>query len=290
MEYRIQAATEEDEPFLKELFFDARAAEFAPLRLPEPALAQLMEMQYRAQKSGYAQQFPAAESSIVWMGPYRVGRMVVSVAADAIRLVDIALLTPFRGSGMGGRLIEGLCHRARETGLPLRLSVRAANRAVNLYKRLGFVPRSQTAMDIEMEWGGASATETANDHQAGQQQASEEQAPNSEPVTPGLTGAYFRGIRGRTVVCNREGAEPLLLKLANVNALRKDPNPVVDAGDSFALSFEADAKFMLPQGIYELEFDDGYRAGIFLVPLAAANGVVTYESVFNRMQRRPAQA
>jgi len=290
MEYRIQAATEDDETFLKELFFDARAAEFAPLRLPEAALAQLMEMQYRAQKSGYAQQFPAAESSVVWMGPYRVGRMLVSAGAEAILLVDIALLTPFRGSGMGGRLIEGLCSRAREAGLPLRLTVRSGNRAVNLYKRLGFVPRGQTAIDIEMEWGGASAAEPAPEQPASAQQTGNAETLNGEPVAQGLTGAYFRSIRGLNAVCNRQGAEPLVLKLADVRALRKDPNPEVDAGDSFALSFEADAKLMLTQGIYDLEFDDGYRAGLFLVPLAAANGVATYESVFNRMQRRPAKA
>ena len=285
MEYRIQAATEDDETFLKELFFDARAAEFAPLRLPEAALVQLMEMQYRAQKSGYAQQFPAAESSVVWMGPYRVGRMLVSAGADAILLVDIALLTPFRGSGMGSKLIEGLCSRAREAGLPLRLTVRSGNRAFNLYKRLGFFPRGQTAIDIEMEWGGVSAAEPVPE-----QQTDNEEARDGEPVTPGLTGAYFRSIRGRNAVCNRQGAEPLVLKLADVRALRKDPNPDVDAGDSFALSFEADAKLMLTQGIYDVEFDDGYRAGLFLVPLASADGVATYESVFNRMQRRPAQA
>jgi len=151
MEYRLLPLTEQDEPFLKELYFEIRKPEFLPLGLPEPALAQLLEMQYRAQKSGYAQQFPNLESLVVWVGPYRVGRMLVSAEAGAIHLVDIALLEAFRGNGIGGKMIESLTRRALEGGIPLRLSVRQENRAMKLYTRLGFVRCGESGLNIEME-------------------------------------------------------------------------------------------------------------------------------------------
>jgi len=43
MEYRVAAASAEDEAFLKELFFDVRVPEFLPLQLLESALAQLLD-------------------------------------------------------------------------------------------------------------------------------------------------------------------------------------------------------------------------------------------------------
>jgi GNAT superfamily N-acetyltransferase len=274
MDYRVQAATPEDESFLKELYSDVRATEFSPLNLPEPALAQLMDMQYRAQKSGYAEQFPGAESSIVWVGPYRVGRMLVSAGAAAIHLIDIALLGPFRGHGIGSGLIEGLCRRALEADVPVRLTVRTNNPAMNLYQRLGFIPRSQTAIDIDMEWGGPPCEVSG-------EQATIEAGPAAQP---GLTGSYFRSIRGARAL-HYGAAEPVVLRLASVRTLNADPDASVSLGDSFSLTFEGNSDAMLPQGIHELEFEDGYRAEIFLVPVAAANGTATYESIFNRMQR-----
>jgi ribosomal protein S18 acetylase RimI-like enzyme len=276
MEYRLRPSTAKDEPFLKELFYDVRAVEFLPLQLPQAALHQLLEMQYRAQKSGYEQQFPDMESSIVWVGPYRVGRILVSSSVDAIQLVDIALLAAFRGHGIGRGMIDSLCQRALEAGVPLRLSVRKENRAMKLYKRLGFVRRGERGLNVEMEWGEKALPDAAV-----------EQAVNeSGPVVPGPNGAYFRSICGTRAIVRRDGAERVELKLASVRALRKDADASVTLGDSFALIFEGDSSALLAQRIYELEFEDGYRMDLFLVPVAAANGMATYESIFNRMERK----
>ena len=278
MEYRLRPATAEDEPFLKELFYDVRAAEFLPLQLPEAALGQLLEMQYRGQKSGYEQQFPNAESSIVWVGPYRVGRLLVSTGAAAIQLVDIALLAAFRGQGIGRKMLEALCQLAAEAGLPLRLSVREENRAMKLYTRLGFVRRGEKGPNIEMEWGGVARPDTAG----------EETIPESGPVAPGPTGAYFRSIRGTRAFLERNSAERVVLTLASVRALRPSGRAMVSVGDSFALTFEGDSNGTLVQGVYNLEFEDGYRTEMFLVPIAADKGVTTYESIFNRMKLKAA--
>jgi GNAT superfamily N-acetyltransferase len=275
MEYRLLPFAEQDEPFLKDLYFEVRKPEFLSLGLPEAALAQLLEMQYRAQRSGYAQQFPSLESSVVWVGPYRVGRMLVSPGAEAIHLVDIALLEAFRGHGIGSRLIESLRRRALEAGVPLRLSVRQENRALTLYTRLGFTSRGSNGLYVEMEWGRAAPQESPGC----------DSIQEAGPIVPGPNGAYFRSICGSRVIAQNGPVEKLVLKLASVRPLRRDPNPGVSMGDSFALTFAGDSSAMLAQGTYNLQFEDGNRMDIFLVPIAAAKGVATYESIFNRMSR-----
>jgi GNAT superfamily N-acetyltransferase len=275
MDYRLLPLTEQDETFQKDLYFELRKPEFLPLGLPEAALTQLLEMQFRAQKLGYANQFPNLESSVVWVGPYRVGRMLVSADAAAIHLVDIVLLEAFRGHGIGAALIESLTRRALEAGVPLRLSVRQENRARNLYTRLGFFSRGENGPNIEMEWGGAASPQAAGD----------DSILEDGPIVPGPNGAYFRSICGTQAMVQRGNAERIVFKLASVRALRRDPDPSVALGDSFKLTFEGDSSTMLAQGIYNLEFEHGNRMDIFLVPIASRNGVATYESIFNRMSR-----
>jgi ribosomal protein S18 acetylase RimI-like enzyme len=275
MDYRLRPATEEDEPFLKELSFDLRAPDFLALQMPEAALMQLLEMQYRAQKAGYQQQFPNAESTIVWVGPYRVGRMLVNPGKAALHLIDIALLTAFRGHGIGRSMIESLIERARQAAVPLRLTVREENRAMQLYARLGFVRCGERAMSVEMEWGGAPATPPpAHDsiHESGS-------------IVPGLNGAYFRSVCQTQAIIQKSAGEQIVLKLASVESLRPDRDARVSLGDSFTLTFEGDAGCLLPQGIYELQFEDSHTMEIFIVPIRSAHGIVTYESVFNRMMR-----
>ena len=276
MEFRTLAASADDEPFLRELLRDVRDPEFLQLNLPEAGLAQLMDLQYRAQKQGYEQQFPNLESTILWVGPYRVGRMLLSETVDSMRLVDIALLTAFRGTGIGSRILESLCQRAREAGRPLRLSVRRGNRAINLYTRIGFVMRGDNGMDIEMEWGGREA-KPAVVGEPGSEEGSCEPGPN---------GSYFRGLRGTRAIFRPSVGAPLVLRLAAVTSLRPDRDTNVALGDSFALTFESESTVTLPQGVYLLEFEDGYRMDTFLVPVALENGLATYESIFNRMHRK----
>lgn len=280
MDHRLLPSVDQDEPFLKELYFEVRKPEFLPLGLPDPALAQLLEMQYRAQKSGYAQQFPNLESSVIWVGPYRVGRVLVSAGSEAILLVDIALLEAFRGHGIGSKLIESLVRRALDAGLPLRLTVRQENRARKLYTRMGFLPCGGDGLNIEMEWGG-----TASPEAVGKLAPVAPGPVVPSPVVPGPNGAYFHSICGTQAIVQTTTGKSVVLKLASVSALRRDPDPRVSLGDSFRLNFQGDASAMLAQGIHNFQFEDGCRMEIFVVPIAVANGVATYQSIFNRMSR-----
>jgi len=151
MSVRLRPATEADEAFLANLYCDVHAAEFAPLQLPAAALAQLLQMQCRAQQMSYRAQFPHAEDSILMLAETPIGRMLVAREAGSIRIVDIALLAAFRGQGFGGLCLSKICAEARAAGLSVDLSVRAGNPAANLYRRLGFVETGSNGIDIAMQ-------------------------------------------------------------------------------------------------------------------------------------------
>jgi hypothetical protein len=61
---RLRSASADDAAFCRALFRELRQDQFAPLGLPEILLASLLDQQYRAQQSGFAQQCPQAQTVI----------------------------------------------------------------------------------------------------------------------------------------------------------------------------------------------------------------------------------
>lgn len=112
----------------------------------------LVRMQYDAQLSEYRRRFPGLEESIVLVGSASAGRLYVARSNEEIRIVDISLLPPFRGQGIGSRLLLRLQDESHQSGLPLRLHVWQGNPAGALYRRLGFQPGEPDGMYLAMEW------------------------------------------------------------------------------------------------------------------------------------------
>lgn len=159
MHVALAAAAPSDESFLKDLFRQVRTPEFAALQLPPDALNQLLDMQYRAQKLGYAAQFPSAEHSIILVDATPAGHLVIHRSGTEIHIVDIALLERFRNQGIGATLLSTLSNEARAAGKILSLSVHFANPAQRLYRRIGFQPTSSDGLNITMQLApGTSST------------------------------------------------------------------------------------------------------------------------------------
>jgi hypothetical protein len=93
--------------------------------------------------------YPDARFEIVEHAQEPIGRIVIAATADAIRLVDIALLPGWRGRGIGTGLIGDVLAAADR---PVRLVVRHGSRARALYDRLGFEMVTTDEIEARMEW------------------------------------------------------------------------------------------------------------------------------------------
>jgi ribosomal protein S18 acetylase RimI-like enzyme len=134
----LRPRSPDDEPFLIALYAETRddVVGFGW----EPAQVQeFLAMQYRARESAFAANHPSARSEIVVVDGQPIGRLLVDRRAEAIHLVDIALVTEQRGHGVGTELVTDLIEEALLFNRPLHLTVRCDNRARGLYQRLGFV-------------------------------------------------------------------------------------------------------------------------------------------------------
>lgn len=145
----MRAANASDEAFLLRVFADTRP-EFD--LLDEGQKLALLQMQYNIRQLQYDDAYPNAESMIVIQQDVPVGRILVAEGEREFTLIDIALLSGHRNSGIGSRLIRQLTDRARLSGKPVRLQVLKTNPARRLYERLGFEIVDEQSMYFEMKY------------------------------------------------------------------------------------------------------------------------------------------
>lgn len=111
--------------------------------------------QFFAQQDYYKKVYPDAAYLIIQLGDQAAGRLYLErhLIEGTIRIIDIALLPEFRSQGIGEYLLRSLQEEARQAGKTLSIHVEKFNRALNLYKRLGFEIIHEThGVYLLMEW------------------------------------------------------------------------------------------------------------------------------------------
>ena len=153
MKVTLRPVRLEDDDFLFHLYASTRREEVEGFGwLPEQQTA-FLRMQFSAQKRSYELAYKGMEHSIILDEARPIGRIIVFCTASEVHLVDLSLLSEFRGQGIGSDLIKGLLHEALAAGRCVGLHVEKRNtRARRLYDRLGFVLTSEDEMYCAMRW------------------------------------------------------------------------------------------------------------------------------------------
>lgn len=149
----------EDEAFLFTLYSSTRQEELQSFGWDDTVQNSFLRMQFEAMRQGYRSMFPRAAFSIILAGEEPAGRTVINRTQQEIRLVDISLLHPYRGRGIGTGILSDLLAEALRTGLPLRLSAMKASRALDWYRRRGFHQMGESGPYVHLE---------SSPHKAGQ--------------------------------------------------------------------------------------------------------------------------
>ena len=144
--------TDEDLPFVAELFASTRAEEVAATGWPPEMQRAFLEQQHRAQHQHYRQVNPDGEWLIVERDGAAVGRLYLNESDDELHLMDISLLPEARGGGLGGAIMADLMADAAARARPIGLYVEKFNPARRLYVRLGFEAVEDSGVHDRMLW------------------------------------------------------------------------------------------------------------------------------------------
>lgn len=152
--FTLRPAEASDDAFLFHLYASTRQ-DIASALPPGLQREMLLRVQWMAQRSDYTARHGHGRHQLVLVGGEPAGRLWVARGEGELRLVDVALLPRFRGTGLGTALLRALQAEATEARLPLRLSVARDNPARRLYARLGFHPVAGARTDaphLALEW------------------------------------------------------------------------------------------------------------------------------------------
>jgi ribosomal protein S18 acetylase RimI-like enzyme len=141
-EFRLRPARPPDYSFALALYLDGARRHLSKIgRWDAPRL--------RARfRNGYKQ----AQTRIICVGEKAIGWMQVVEHVGRLYLRQLHLIRPYRGKGIGTRLIKELLRRAEAEGKPVTLDVMHGNPARRLYVRLGFRQTGQDADKAQMIW------------------------------------------------------------------------------------------------------------------------------------------
>jgi GNAT superfamily N-acetyltransferase len=147
----IRQECQQDGIFLAALYASTRQSELAMLGWSAAEQDAFLRMQFDAQSRHYRGAFPAASYSIICVDGEPAGRLIVNRSDHEVRIVDVALLPDFRGTGIGGELIRRVLAEADTAGLPVRCHVLAGNSARRFWERAGFVAQGSDGAYLSME-------------------------------------------------------------------------------------------------------------------------------------------
>lgn len=152
----LRRTTDDDLAFLAEVYASTRREELAVVPWTDDQKSAFLRSQFDAQHQYYRQYYPNCEFLIIEKAsgstPESIGRLYVDRWASEIRLVDIALLPAHRGAGFGGALLQSLLAEGAATGKAVTIHVEATNRALALYRRLGFRHVDSNGIYCLMRW------------------------------------------------------------------------------------------------------------------------------------------
>lgn len=148
----LRPATDADYNFMRLLYHANREEEMKHFPFDEFQKRQFLDQQFGAQYQHYQIHYPTCERNIVEQDGRAIGRLWVDEWHDQIRLVDIALMPEWRGSGIGTALLRDVLARGAAAGKPVTIHVEGFNPALRLYQRLGFEHVDTNGVYYLMKW------------------------------------------------------------------------------------------------------------------------------------------
>lgn len=144
--------TDDDYDFQRLLYHDVRAEEMKSFPFDDAQKKAFLDWQFQCQWTHYREHYPTCDWRILLKDGEPVGRLLIDRWPDQIRIVDIALVSSARGSGIGSMLMQEILDEGRAGGKPVTIHVEVFNPAQRLYQRLGFVQVDTSGAYHLMSW------------------------------------------------------------------------------------------------------------------------------------------
>jgi len=148
MRITLRPVCEADDPFLFELYTSTRAYEMGLVPWTDAQKLAFLQMQFAAQRSSYASEYPNAKHTVICSDDDPVGRLYLHRGQDTYHILDITLAERQRNKGTGSAVLREILREADEAVKPTIIYVENFNPSMRLFERLGF--RVASAKDFQL--------------------------------------------------------------------------------------------------------------------------------------------
>lgn len=152
----LRPVINEDRLFLIDVYRSTRTEELnRAIDWSEEQKSAFILHQFNAQDDYYKKVYPDASYDIIMYNDIAIGRLYVErfLLEGTIRIIDIAILPTYRKLGIGSFLINSLMNEANLSNKSITIHVEIFNKALELYKRLGFeIIKETNGVYYLMEW------------------------------------------------------------------------------------------------------------------------------------------
>lgn len=150
--FALRPETEDDTPFLFQLYASTREEELAPTGWTQEQKQDFLSGQFHAQRHHYRTYVPHCAFDILEHDSAAAGRLYLEARLTQLHIVDIALLPVWRGQGIGTAVLKAVMEEAAARNMAVGIMVEKFNPALRLYRRLGFTGIADHGVYLEMEW------------------------------------------------------------------------------------------------------------------------------------------
>jgi GNAT superfamily N-acetyltransferase len=148
----FKAISNKDMAFLSELYRSTRWQEVLQAPWNDEQRIEFLDQQFTAQHEHYNSHYPKAEKLLILKDTKPIGRIYIDRDENSICLIDVALLTQHRGSGLGTKLLKELLIEAQATKKKIVIHVENFNPAYQWYLKHGFQQVEDKGVYQYMEW------------------------------------------------------------------------------------------------------------------------------------------
>ena len=148
----LEATRPDHQEFLYELFWNTHPELTGIEGMSDDQMEGLLRLQFDIRQEQLMQLYPNAERNLIFLHGIPVGCIIVDYGRN-LRLVEIGLLEPYRGMGIGGYVIRDLIDKAKDLGKDISLQVLWCNKAAyQFYSNLGFTVDHNNDVTYEMRY------------------------------------------------------------------------------------------------------------------------------------------
>lgn len=151
MKITLRPVADSDAPFLFELYASTRAFELAQVPWTDSQKHTFLQMQFTAQKSSYAKEYPHAQHDLIYLNDEAVGRLYLARGQNCFHILDITIADRYKNKGIGSAVLRKILQEANQADKPTTIYVENFNPSIRLFERLGFRVSSARGFIVLLE-------------------------------------------------------------------------------------------------------------------------------------------